>query len=246
MKIPRIFHQAWLGPKPFPEEHARYQRTWLAHHPGWELRMWTEENLPRDLRRQEALERLRHPLERTDLLRLELVWRFGGVYFDTDFECLRSLEPLIEQATFFIGCSKPGSPQDGFFGAVPGHPILDLALDQLALVDDYGPYQPSRKQYARAIEAYRDEVVFLEPAVLYSKPGERDRAYALHHDARSWKDATLLLQRVRQLKAKERKWRTRYEKAAEESTRWRTRCQEAEAELKRLNSEAGKERVAPR
>ena len=28
-----------------------YQQTWLACHPGWELRFWAEENLPGNLRR---------------------------------------------------------------------------------------------------------------------------------------------------------------------------------------------------
>ena len=76
MLIPRVFHQIWLGPKPLPEAFARYQRTWVDCHPSWEFRLWTEENLPEDLRRPEVYERLRVPAERADLLRLELLWRF--------------------------------------------------------------------------------------------------------------------------------------------------------------------------
>ena len=55
-------------------------------------------SLPGDLRRPEAAERLRAPAERSDILRLELLWREGGVYVDTDFECLRSIEPLLDGA----------------------------------------------------------------------------------------------------------------------------------------------------
>ena len=97
MLIPRIFHQIWVGPNPFPEEFAAYQQTWVDHHPDWELRFWTEENLPTssELRRPEVAERLRAPWERADILRLEVVWRHGGVHVDTDFECLRPIEPLI-------------------------------------------------------------------------------------------------------------------------------------------------------
>ena len=85
MLIPRIFHQIWLGPDPLPERCARYQQTWLDHHPDWKLRFWTEENLPTPLRRPEAAERLRAPAERSDILRLELLWHFGGVYVDPYF-----------------------------------------------------------------------------------------------------------------------------------------------------------------
>ena len=68
MLIPRVFHQVWLGLDPLPEAHARYQETWLEHHPGWELRVWTDENLPPDLERKEVYERLRQPAERSDML----------------------------------------------------------------------------------------------------------------------------------------------------------------------------------
>ena len=247
MLIPRVFHQIWLGLRPFPEAHARYQETWLAHHPGWELRMWTEDNLPRNLRRAEALERLRHPVERSAILRHELLWRFGGVYVDTDFECLRSIEPLIREATFFI--SKPGVPQDALYGSVARHPILDSTLDQLEAVDFYeSAWKPKRKQLALAIDAHRDEVLFLEPAILYPDPKttERDRAHAVHHEARGWKDANVLLQRLRKVKVKERRWRARYEEAAEQLSHWRARCEHAEAELERLRRGAREASVVRR
>ena len=47
MRIPRIFHQIWVGPDPLPDEFAAYGQTWLDHHPGWELKLWTDENFPR-------------------------------------------------------------------------------------------------------------------------------------------------------------------------------------------------------
>src|SRR3954452_19238383 len=75
--IPHIFHQIWLEPHPFPSDYQRRQASWLRQHPRWELRVWTDKNLPRELRRVEAAERLRSPLERSDILRLEVLWRFG-------------------------------------------------------------------------------------------------------------------------------------------------------------------------
>src|SRR2546429_5904594 len=128
MVIPRVFHQIWLGPNPLPEEYQRYQQTWLDCHPGWELRMWTEENLPEGLRRPEAYEKLRAPAERANILRLELLWRFGGVYVDTDFECLRSIEPLIGDAELFITLAKPGRVNNALMGSVPAHSVIDDAL----------------------------------------------------------------------------------------------------------------------
>jgi mannosyltransferase OCH1-like enzyme len=235
MLIPRIFHQIWLGPKPFPEEHLRYQETWRSHHPGWELRLWTEDNYPRDLRRPEPSERLREPAMRSNFLRLELLWRFGGVYVDTDFECLRSIEPLIADATFFIGRSKPGSIHDALYGSVAGHRILDIALDTLVSSDFYG-YGGAVivKQLGPILDAHRDEVLFLESEILYPTMEERRNAYAVHHREQSWREPGSAVAKVKQAQAKARRWHARYHEAVAERDRWRARCEEAEAELDRL------------
>jgi len=228
--IPRIFHQIWIGPDPLPDEFLAYQDTWRSRHPDWELRFWTDANLPDGLRRPESYERLRSPVERADILRLEVVWRFGGVHVDADFECLRSIEPLIGDADFFIGRAKPGRVNNALFGAVAGHPILAHALDEIRPRKVYGYDKEATgpKFLDRILAAHEDEVLFLEPDIFYATtPEARRDAYAVHHEARSWKDVELV--RIDMRRA-EQKMETALQKAA----RWRTRCKTAEAELDRL------------
>jgi mannosyltransferase OCH1-like enzyme len=198
--IPHVFHQIWLGDKPLPREYEAYQRTWSKHHPGWGLQLWTEENLPGDLRRPEAAELLRAPAERADVLRLEVLWRHGGVYVDTDFECLRSIEPLLRGHDFVIGLAKPRRVNNAFIAAAAGHPLLDRALGELRLREFHG-YDKGAAGPAfldRLLEGAED-VTFLEPELLYPRtPAAAEHAYAMHHEARSWKDpAGLALDAVR-------------------------------------------------
>jgi hypothetical protein len=194
--IPRTFHQIWLGPDALPREYERYQRSWQHHHPGWELRLWTEESLPEGLRRPEAADRLRAPAERADILRLELLWRFGGVYTDTDFECLRSIEPLIEGVDFFIGLAKPGRVNNALMGSVAGHAILDRALDELRPREYHGYDKLAAGPHFldTVLAGHGDEVSLIEPDVFYPRtPAAAESAYAVHHEARSWKSREDLL-----------------------------------------------------
>ena len=121
--IPRVFHQIWVGPDPTPEEFITYRQTWLACNPGWELRLWTEENLPPDLERREAYEKLRVPAERADILRVEILFRFGGVYVDADFECLRPIEDLLDGTDFFVAYLKPNRVNNAVIGSVARHRV---------------------------------------------------------------------------------------------------------------------------
>ncbi len=230
MLIPRVFHQIWLGPNPLPDEYRRYQQTWLDHHPGWELRLWTEENLPGDLRRPEAAEKLRAPAERANILRLELLWREGGVYVDTDFECLRSIEPLIEDAELFITLAKADRVNNALMGSVPGHPLLERALGEIRPVEYYGHDKAATgTRFLDELMLDGQGVTLLDHELFYPRTDEaRRQAYAIHQMARSWKSADELRidveraeRRIAALKHTSQRRKLRYQRAEAELDRMR-------------------------
>jgi inositol phosphorylceramide mannosyltransferase catalytic subunit len=236
MLIPRIFHQIWVGPDPFPEEFAAYQQSWLEHHPGWELRFWTEETFPppEELRRPEAAERLRAPWERGDIFRLEILWRMGGVHVDTDFECRRPIEPLVEDTDFFIGERKPGRLNGALMGAVPGHQLLDLLLDEIRPRTSYGMQMGAGTAndkdetgpgFLDRMLLGRPEPTFVPPELFYPRtPAEEEQAYAIHHRARAWKDEEGLRKSLD-------KAEKRLREAQEEAQAWRRKYEQAQAQL---------------
>jgi mannosyltransferase OCH1-like enzyme len=215
VRIPRIFHQIWLGPDPPPEHENAYRASWGEYHPGWEVRLWREDELPDDCRRAEVYQRLRHPAERADILRLELLWRYGGVYVDTDFECRRSIEPLLEGVELFLGDMKPGRTNNAIIGAIPQHPLIGRALDELRPVEWHGvdPKAGTGPHFLDALlRPERNHITIFPPPVFYpSTEEERASAYAVHHTARSWVDVDGL--RYRLAKAERR------QEAAEETLR---------------------------
>jgi mannosyltransferase OCH1-like enzyme len=201
IEIPRIFHQIWLGPDPLPSEYVDYQRSWTRHHSGWELRLWTEDDLPADLERKEIYELLRRPAERSDLLRFELLARHGGVYLDADFECLQSIEPLLDRVAFFCAYNDPGRVNNAIIGSVPAHPLVVRAIRDLRPRQTFGPVDKEGTGplfLNRLVREFSDSTIFAEELFYPRTPVARADAYAIHHAARSWKDpADLALDAVR-------------------------------------------------
>jgi mannosyltransferase OCH1-like enzyme len=154
------------------------------------MRLWTEENLPDDFVRKEAYERLRKPAERCDIILIEVLARFGGVYADTDFECLRPIDPLLEGTDFFAGYSKSGKVNSGLIGASPGHPILERAITELRPVTQYGldKWGTGALFLDKRIRQYPEVTIFPREYFYPATPAERDSAYLIHHDAFSWKE----------------------------------------------------------
>lgn len=123
MLIPNLIHQIWFGPRRPQELFARVRR----YHPRFRYMLWTENKLPFRLYNQKLFDRARYPAERSDLLRYELLYRFGGVYLDADSFVLRSFQPLLTEQPFVSYESEvyqPGLMQNGIMGFPPQHPIL--------------------------------------------------------------------------------------------------------------------------
>jgi inositol phosphorylceramide mannosyltransferase catalytic subunit len=229
VQIPRIFHQIWVGPDAFPDDFRAYQESWVRHNPDWELRFWTDDNLPEGLRRSEVYDRSRTPWERADILRLEVVLREGGVHVDTDFECLRPFGALLDGIDFFVGYRKPGRVNGALFGAVARHPILEEGLGRIPpLADRTYDKDVTGPKFLDNLLGDREGVTYFDPPVFYPRtPDELDTAYAVHHKGRGWKDE----EGLRRSLAKAEK---RLLEAQREARDWRRKYEQAEADLGRL------------
>ena len=189
--IPRVFHQVWVGPEPLPDEYRRYGQTWLQHNPGWVLELWTEDNLPPDLVRREVYDQLRQPAERSDMLIFEFLYRYGGVYIDTDFECLRPIGPLLDGVDIFCSYSHPDRLNNAIMGAVPNHPLIEKGRQELRPRTTFGTVDKAGTGPFFVTELFvgQPEVKLFDWPLFYPRTPEAEKAaYGIHHEGRSWKD----------------------------------------------------------
>lgn len=143
-RIPRIVHQIWLGSK-VPEKYRSWMESWMNMQ-GWEYWLWTDEEVMQfQMSNQDLFDRSENFGEKADILRLEILYKYGGLYIDTDFECVRPelFDELHRFFDFYIGFEALEHGSVGKFnmfkicnaiiGAAPGHPIIgDLITNMRA------------------------------------------------------------------------------------------------------------------
>lgn len=135
MLIPRILHFIWIGTAPLPHAALQNISKWRELHPGWDVKLWRNDEVAAlgKLENQAAFDSLPSWAAKSDILRLEILARFGGVYVDcADFEPLKNIEPLIKDAECFVGWEVDGKMMNNaIIGATPKHGAVLAAMDNL-------------------------------------------------------------------------------------------------------------------
>lgn len=102
--IPKIIHYCWFGRAPLPELAQRCIASWRRYLPGYEIREWNEDNfnvsaIPYTA---EAYAQGKYAFV-SDYARFWILYKYGGIYFDTDVEVIRPMDDIIARGNF-MGC----------------------------------------------------------------------------------------------------------------------------------------------
>lgn len=126
-KIPKIIHQIWIGPLPPPE---KLMTTWKTMHPDWEYRLWTSEQ---GWENQAKIDAMLEWNGKADIMRYEILEKFGGVLVDADSECVQPLdESFLEHEAFACWeheLVRFGLIATGYVGSAPGTPLMRVCID---------------------------------------------------------------------------------------------------------------------
>lgn len=203
--IPRKIHFIWIGGKQ-PDYLQLFLKGFHTLNPEFQIRVWgnkelTKKHFPitypyiqlcKKLQGQKIKEWPSAPTmfntkeeaykyskwaQITDLMRLEIVYREGGYYFDTTFQCVKPLYPLLNCKEAFVGCnevpqfSKVDFLSNSFFGSTKHNPILKrlLSLSKLNNIDfrSSNVAQESGPMYLRSGIQKKDDFKILPTTSLY-------------------------------------------------------------------------------
>lgn len=131
--IPKIIHQIWIGPKPAP---TKLMDTWKDKHPDFEYIRWSEAEMKkRDLplscvNRIDDMEEING---KADIIRWEILYHYGGYFFDADCFCIEPLNEYITNLKAFAIWENEQCRKDlvapGAMGFPPKHPIVRACIE---------------------------------------------------------------------------------------------------------------------
>ncbi len=125
--IPKVVHYIWLGPNKPPAVFEESQKSVAKYLPDWECKIWTDKDVPGlRIHNKKYYDLSKNYGEKADILRYEILFKYGGMYLDVDFILLKSLDVLLQYDLWAsiqpIDCR--GDIANGIIASIPGHPIL--------------------------------------------------------------------------------------------------------------------------
>lgn len=134
--IPKIIHYCWFGGNPLPQSAIKCINSWRKYLPDYEIKEWNEDNFDVNIipYSKEAYEAKKYAFV-SDYARFWVLYRYGGLYFDTDVEVIRPMDEIIQRGPFMgVEAGAAGAVAPGLgLGATPH---LDLYKELLDYYND--------------------------------------------------------------------------------------------------------------
>lgn len=196
--IPRILHQIWIGPNKIPIEFHEYSETWRKLNPQWRMELWTDEKIENKLNLKNSFlyNKATSYAEKADIARYHILFLYGGLYVDMDYECLKPIDKLMYENMDFIACKEaddysktvPTFYNNGLLACSKNHPIMEELIMKLSARYKTWVRLPNKDELSctwRTGPHYLSDILNEHHIVSY--PIETfNGEYALHHYTSSW------------------------------------------------------------
>ena len=99
--IPKIIHYCWFGGNPLPKDALECIASWRKYLPDYEIKEWNESNFDVNCCPyvKQAYEAKKYAFV-SDYVRFFVLFKEGGLYFDTDVEIIKDMNHIIAVGNF--------------------------------------------------------------------------------------------------------------------------------------------------
>lgn len=163
--IPKVIHYCWFGRNPLPTDAKKCIESWRKYMPDYEIKEWNEDNF--DVNSipytQEAYKAKKYAFV-SDYARFWILYNYGGVYFDTDVQVIKSMDDIISKGPF-MGCEIDAKSDLEVPKVNPGlglavNPGLGLFKEMLELYSTLHFINLDGSYNKKTIVAYTTEMLF--------------------------------------------------------------------------------------
>ena len=133
--IPKKLHFIWLGKKEIPIHFNDFIIEWRQNYKDYDIIIWNDEMVERENLVPDELKKYYFSdfpeAFKADILRYIILNKYGGIYLDTDFECLKKIPDHFLNFKFLGGIQNNGEVAIGFFASQINNELLIETIESI-------------------------------------------------------------------------------------------------------------------
>jgi len=134
--IPKIIHQTWKNTT-IPDHWKDAVNACKERHLDYQYMLWTDDTMDDFVKSDypefyNVYKSYKYPIQRCDVFRYLILYKYGGIYLDMDIFCKKKLDHFL-QYDFVVPKSSnlSASYTNSFFMVIPQHPFIKFCIDNL-------------------------------------------------------------------------------------------------------------------
>ena len=152
--IPKCLNFIWVGRNEMPNDFKDNIKSWIKNHNKWKIKIWSDFDInPTNFINYNQIIKSTKMAQKADIMRYEIIYKYGGMYLDTDFKCYKNISSLIDNYEL-ITCNGDFECPDkqvcsiGFFAANKNNDLFKILVDNIKNInignkpinEETGPY----------------------------------------------------------------------------------------------------------
>jgi mannosyltransferase OCH1-like enzyme len=130
----KLIHQIWVGPHPIPQKSITFIDKIKELHPHYKYKLWTDNDLnSANFSNLSYINNTPIYAQKADIMRYEILYKYGGIYLDIDFEIFKCLDPLLTND--LVVCNEDSYIDkymtNAFIYSIPGTTSLKNCVDNI-------------------------------------------------------------------------------------------------------------------
>ena len=127
--IPKIIHYCWFGGKKKPKSVKKCIRSWKKYCPDFKIIEWNESNsLYLGCKYSREAYECKKWAFVSDFVRVQVLYEYGGIYMDTDYELVRPIDVFLSNL-LFAGFETETKIAAGIIGCHKGNKLFKKWLE---------------------------------------------------------------------------------------------------------------------
>jgi hypothetical protein len=164
--IPKIIHQIWIGNKVKPKI---FLDSFKNMHPDYEYILWNENEIKKRnmiFECQKQIDDNDQYCGKSDIMRYEILYKYGGIYIDADTYCLERIDSIMQEESFHYENEdlRKDLVANGFIIVKPNNPIIKSCIDEIKNINNISNFEPhivtGSSLLTKKIKQFKDNYIF--------------------------------------------------------------------------------------